>query len=342
MNDSSETPSRQGVLWQSWLAAVVSGAGAANVAATPVEPPPVDRSTPAARASSGSAGISGHSVPGGGAKNVVSAVTQAGVSGADVVVYKVVGEQKLKLHIARPSPDKFPGPRPCVVFFHGGAWRTGDPKQFMPFARRLADAGVIGISAQYRLMGDDDVLPLHAVQDARSALRAIRAKAGQLGCDADRIGAGGGSSGGHLAVMAAVPARPGPLGSIDDASDDLKVSPRPQALFLMNSPLNLERYDRPVPMKQRRQLSPIQQIDAGLPPTWIFHGTADKVVPFAQAAEFRDRARALGAANVSIQAFNGRGHGFFNAKRGSGEDFEATVAGILDALKVLGWVDRPQ
>ena len=61
-------------------------------------------------------------------------------------------------------------------------------------------------------------------------------------------------------------------------------------------PLNLERYDRPVPMELRRPLSPTQLIDATLPPTWIFQGTADKVVPFAQVTEFRDRAKALGAA----------------------------------------------
>jgi acetyl esterase/lipase len=256
-----------------------------------------------------------------------------------MLVYKVVGSQRLRLHFARPSPERFPGPRPCIVFFHGGGWRTGDPKQFMPYAKRLAELGVLGISAQYRLMGGDDSLPIKAVQDARSALRFVRAKATRLGCDVQRIGAGGGSSGGHLALMAALTAKPGPAGSIDDSTDDLSVSPRPQALFLMNPPLNLERYDRPVPVEQRRQLSPTQQIDASLPPTWIFHGTADKVVPFSQATEFRDRARELRAGEVTVQAFSGRGHGFFNAKRGDGQDFDATIQGIVAGLRKLGWID---
>ena len=175
------------------------------------------------------------------------------------------------------------------------------------------------------------------VGGARSALRFVRAKASQLGCDLQRIGAGGGSSGAHLAAMTAVPAAKGGLG-LDEPTDDLAVSPRPQALFLMNPPLNLERYDRPVPVEQRRQLSPTLLIDASLPPTWIFHGTADKVVPFSQATEFRERARALGAGEVTVQAFAGRGHGFFNAKRGDGGDFEATMTGIVAGLKKLGWV----
>lgn len=263
-----------------------------------------------------------------------------------MVVYKSTGDAKLKMHFARPDPQRFPGLRPCVVFFHGGAWRNGDPKQFMPYAEKLAEVGVIGISAQYRLMKEGDVLPLHAVQDARSALRYLRAKGAQLGCDVQRIGAGGGSSGGHLAAMTAVsshnPAangKPVAAGALDDASDDLSVSSRPQALFLLNPPLNLERYDRPVPVEQRRQLSPTLLMDATLPPTWIFHGTADKVVPFSQVAEFRDRSRALGAGEVTVQAFPGRGHGFFNAKRGDGGDFDTTVTGIYNGLKKLGWID---
>lgn len=262
-----------------------------------------------------------------------------------MVIYKTTPDAKLKLHFARPEPDRFPGLRPCVVFFHGGAWRSGDPKQFMVYAQKLAEVGVIGISAQYRLMRDGDDLPLHAVQDARSVMRYLRAKAAQLGCDVQRIGAGGGSSGAHLAAMAAVGNAPPVAGKpavasvLDDPSDDLSISPRPQALFLMNPPLNLERYDRPVPVEQRRQLSPTVLMDATLPPTWIFHGTADKVVPFSQVTEFRDRARSVGGGEVTLQAFPGRNHGFFNAKRGDGGDFDATVTGIVNGLKKLGWID---
>jgi acetyl esterase/lipase len=332
MNAPPADPPRRLGGWKGWLAAIVGGAGAAHAAAPETAPtapavPPASATTPpqvaAAPASPVSAGDAADSP----------------LSRVDMLVYKVAGTQRLKLHFARPSPERFPGARPCIVFFHGGAWRTGDPKQFMPYAKRLAEVGVIGISVQYRLMGEDDSLPIKAVQDARSALRFVHAKAARLGCDVRRIGAGGGSSGAHLAVMTAVAAKPGPAGPIDDSSDDLSVSPRPQALFLMNPPLNLERYDRPVPVEQRRQLSPTLQIDASLPPTWIFHGTADKVVPFSQVTEFRDKARELHAGEVTVKAFAGRGHGFFNAKRGDGEDFDATIEGIVAGLRKLGWID---
>lgn len=329
MKPTSFPPARRGGGWMRWLAAFVGGAGAAHGAPpAPAEPAPAPAAAGPSAPGPSPAGASSSFVP-----------PEAPLMRVDSLVYKVAGTQRLKLHFARPDPQRFPGLRPCIVFFHGGAWRTGDPKQFMPFARQMAEIGVIGISAQYRLMKEDDVLPLHAVQDARSALRFVRAKGPRLGCDVQRLGAGGGSSGAHLALMAAVAARPGPAGPIDDPADDLAVSPRPQALFLMNPPLNLERYDRPVPVEQRRQLSPTLQIDASLPPTWIFHGTADRVVPFSQVTEFQQRARTLGAGEVTVQAFDGRGHGFFNAKRNQGEDFEATVDGITAGLRKLGWVN---
>ncbi|MBT9597949.1 MAG: alpha/beta hydrolase [Vitreoscilla sp.] len=316
--------------WKGWIAALLGGASAAQAAPPP--PAPVAPASPPAM----------HAAPAGPA-----APPPRIEPGAAIVGYKTTPRGRLKLFLARP-PVRFTGARPCVVFFHGGGWRNGNPKQFQAYAERLAEHGVIGISAQYRLMTEEQVLPTEAVQDARSALRFVRAQAAQLGCDPQRIGAGGGSSGGHLAVMTAVlttqvgpdgKAMPAP-GGIDDPADNLAVSPRPAALFLMNPPLNLERYDRPVPMELRRPLSPTQLIDASLPPTWIFQGTADKVVPFAQVTEFRDRAKALGAAEVTVVPFRGKGHGFFNAKRGDGGDFDTTVDVILGGLKKLGWIDR--
>lgn len=306
--------------WNTWLAAVIGGAGAAQAAA-PV-PAAVAAASPAPPAAATATPAPPHAPR------------------PPQLAFKAAGAGKLKLHIAWP-PARFTGPRPCMLFFHGGGWRNGQPRQFMPFAERLAAHGVVGLSVQYRLMGEHEVLPLPAIQDARSALRFVRARAGELGCDPHRIAAAGGSSGGHLAAMTAAvvdPKAAAPAGPIDDRADDLRVSPRPDALFLLNAPLNLERYDRPVPVEQRRQLSPTRRLEASWPPTWIFQGTADKIVPFLHAGEFRERAQAVGAGEVTVHAFAGRQHGFFNANR-SNEDFEAVVAGMLAGLKKLGWVD---
>ena len=264
-----------------------------------------------------------------------SGATRAGGPTIQAVPYKQIAGQTLVLNIVRPSPETFPGPRPALVFFHGGGWRGGSPNQFRNFCLAMAEIGVVGIAAQYRLMPGEAGLPFDAVRDARSALRHVKAHAEALGIDAQRVGAGGGSSGGHLAVMTA-------LGTgLDDPKDDRRVSPAPAVLFLMNPMLDLDGQDKVGSQPRWRELSPLHQLGSQpLPPTLIFQGTADRVVPHAQAEVFRARALALGAQDVTLTLFPDRPHGFFNANRGDRPDFDSTVAGMKAMLQRLGWVAR--
>lgn len=326
-----QTPAGRISGWRRLLTALLGTAGVAGgaggvVAATgapPAAPPQAPSpSQPSAAVSAGA----GPAAP---------ARAGASLPMVQAVAYKQLPGQRLMLNIVRPAADRFPGPRPAIVFFHGGGWRNGSPNQFRAFCDAMAEIGVVGISAQYRLMRGDERLPHDAVRDARSALRYVKTHAAALGIDRERVGAGGGSSGGHLAVMTALDTR------FDDPADDLKQSPRPAALFLMNPPLDLDGYDSPVPQAQRRELSPLHLLGpAGLPPTIIFQGAADQVVPASQAQAFRERALSLGAKDVTLELFKGRTHGFFNAKRGEGKDFDKTVAGMTALLQRLGWVAR--
>jgi acetyl esterase/lipase len=251
-------------------------------------------------------------------------------------VYKTTDRGPLHIEIYKPAGVAPAGGRACVVFFHGGAWRRGSPKQFRAFSNRLAERGIIGMTAEYRLLKDDDgAIPFDAVQDARSALRWVRKNAHQLGCDVRRIGAGGGSAGGHLALMTAMKT------DVDDPKDDLSVDPRPAALVLFNAPLNFDDYPSPVPLEQRRKLAPYYLLDANLPPTLMMQGTDDRTVSYRQAVAFRDKARQLGVKDFTLVSFEGRKHGFFNkGKGGKGEpgDFDAAAGDMMEFLGRLGWL----
>ena len=95
--------------------------------------------------------------------------------------------------------------RPAIVFLHGGCWMFGGPEQFFRQASYLARKhGFFAVSVDYRLSGEAR-FPA-ALQDAKCAVRWLRAHADEHGIDTERIAMAGGSAGGHLTAMAAVSA----------------------------------------------------------------------------------------------------------------------------------------
>src|SRR5439155_1736844 len=99
-------------------------------------------------------------------------------------------------------PRKVAGAAPAVVFVHGGAWMHGDPSQAAGNALHLARRGIATISLSYRLA------PAHRfpapLDDVRHGLRWVRAHAGELGIDPERLALLGLSAGAHLALLAHV------------------------------------------------------------------------------------------------------------------------------------------
>ena len=271
---------------------------------------------------------------------LLAAAVSGGANAAGVIqqslVYKTTSRGPLHVEVVKPAQPSPAAGWPCAVFFHGGGWRGGSARQFVPFSTVLAQRGVMGLSVEYRLLrAGDGETPNDAVRDARSAMRWVRKNAAQLGCDTRRIAAGGGSSGGHLAMMTAMKT------SLDDPTDDLRIDPRPAALLVLNAPLNFDDYASAVPLAERRKLSPHHLLDATLPPLLILQGTADKVVPYKQVTDFRDKAKALGVRDLTLIPFEGRTHGFFNKGKGEPGDFDAAAQQMTDFLHRLGWLEKP-
>ena len=91
--------------------------------------------------------------------------------------------------------------RPAVVMIHGGGWRAGDKASWRPEAERLAAKGWVAFSINYRL--DEPAVFPAEIDDARAAVRWVRAHAEEYKVDPARIAAIGESAGGHLAAMLA-------------------------------------------------------------------------------------------------------------------------------------------
>ena len=114
------------------------------------------------------------------------------------VEYLRHGDKKL---IARLYKPKGEGPFPAVVDLHGGAWTSGDLGGTQGLDEALAKAGFVVASLEFRHNADG--YPTSLV-DINYAIRWLKAHARELKVDPNRVGSAGQSSGGHLAMLAAM------------------------------------------------------------------------------------------------------------------------------------------
>ena len=199
---------------------------------------------------------------------------------AKAYTYKKTPKRELSIYIDFPPEWKAEDKRPAIVFFSGGAWAISSLNQFRTKAAYLASRGMVAARADYRVRKMDDVTPDICVQDARSAIRYLRANAATLGIDPQRIAAGGSSAGGHLAACCSLDGAP------NDPADDLKVSCRPDALVLISCVTDLATTDRSAQFAEvvggadvAKSISPLLHINADTPPTLVMCGSEDRWVP---------------------------------------------------------------
>lgn len=247
-------------------------------------------------------------------------------------VYKTIDGAALKLHTFRPREWSARDRRPAVVFYFGGGWRTGSADSFFPYCARLAQLGMIAMAADYRIEEKHGTRPLEAVQDAKSAMRWIRQNAAEQGIDPNRLAAGGGSAGGHLALCCLL--CPGG----EDPRDDRAVSAVPNATVTINPVANLLAYDpdgkRCGSREATESISPQQHIHGGAGPSITFHGERDEIVPLPQIQRFAQTMIAAGN-RFEVVVRPGQVHGFYKYKEATNPEFFAVAEGIENFFRRL-------
>lgn len=271
-------------------------------------------------------------------KQSPSTPSQERDSEPEVVVYKNTPQGELAMMVFRTTADAFNGPRPAVVFFHGGGWVKGNPKQFFDYCDALAKHGVVGISVEYRLKNKHGTTPFESVNDAFSAMRFVREHANAWNLDPQRIAAGGGSAGGHLAAALATLDPANYCEADEQLPSDTAVF-RPDALVLFNPVYDAgpKGYGRKVAGDRWPLFSPFHNIHADMPPTLVMLGDEDNLIPVQTAESFRDQMREVGVRSDLI-IYPGHGHGFFN-KNQSAAMHAQTEADMIVFLGSLGFLE---
>jgi acetyl esterase/lipase len=266
-------------------------------------------------------------------------------TGARAETYKTIGDVKLAIHIFSPDGHKSEDHRAAIVFFFGGGWVGGSPRSFEQQCRYLASRGMVAMTADYRVFNRQGTRADKCVEDAKSAVRWVRANAKRLGVDPDRIAAGGGSAGGHIAACTGV------IEGFEAVGEDTKVSSVPNAMVLFNPALVLA----PIPSRETNSnermkefetrmgtkpenISPTHHVRKGAPPTLVQHGKEDATVPYWTTEAFADAMKKAGN-RCELVGYEGEKHGFFNVGRGgSNKNFIATTKRMDEFLTSLGYL----
>jgi len=164
---------------------------------------------------------------------VVFDKTKLGTMERDII-YCTMQDVPLKLDLYFPQSDEHTFP--VVIYVHGGGWVEGSKDGVPDYldVDALRELGILTASIEYRLA---PVYKFPAmIEDARCAVRYLRAHANEYNIDPTRFGAIGDSAGGHLVSL---------LGLVEDRSpfdvgEYLTYSSRVQAVVDLYGPTNLE------------------------------------------------------------------------------------------------------
>ncbi len=247
------------------------------------------------------------------------------------ILYKSTAEGELWMDQFDPPDASADEPLPSVVFFFGGGWLSGTRRQFHPQSRHLADKGLRVFCADYRVQSIHATDPRASVRDACSAIRYVRAHADSLGVDGQRLAAGGGSAGGHIAAVT------GNTQGMEEEGEDLLISSRPNLLLLFNPVLDNGPggygFDRVEAYWQ--SFSPLHNLKADSPPTLIQVGDSDKLVPVSMCEQYQQSLQNLGV-TCTLHVYPDQPHGFFNPA--TPDMYRETVSNMDRFLQQQGWL----
>lgn len=246
-------------------------------------------------------------------------------------LYKEVDTSKLVIEVHYPESLIAEQKYPALIFFFGGGWHGGGLKQFEHHAKYFSQRGIVCFLADYRVKSRQNTTPFESLKDAKSAIRYIRENSKKFQIDTAKIIASGGSAGGHLAAATAF------IEDYNEDTDDVSISCIPNALALFNPVFDngpggygFERIG-----DAYKNFSPLHNLRKGAPPTIVFLGTKDTLVPVETARYYQKVMKKVGS-RCDLHLYEDQPHGFFNYK--NFEYYKMTVEKMDEFLISMGYL----
>lgn len=219
------------------------------------------------------------------------------------VTYVERGDKKLLADVYVPAGE---GPFPGILMVHGGAWISGDKWHMAGHAKEAAKSGYTVATITYRL-APANKFPAQ-IEDCKEAVRWFRKNAATYKLDPDRLAGYGYSAGAHLACLLGTTDKTQGLEGKDVPAD--APSTRLQAIVAGGAPCDFGYLPKgasgftflfggtPDEKPELYKLgSPINFVSADDPPTFLFHGETDRMVPLRNVKRMQEKLKEAGVKN---------------------------------------------
>lgn len=205
-----------------------------------------------------------------------------------------------------------------LLMLHGGGWNSGDKSDMDVLVAlmqlQLPHLAVVNIN--YRLATEGNPAYPMQINDITTVIDTLKANRNYYTI-ADKYGFTGASAGSHLSMLWAyafdkhkdiemVSSIVGPTNFTDPAYLEHK---NPEVKRLLKEIYGMEELSIPL----LEEVSPYHRVKLGAPPTILFYGAKDSIVPVSQGVDMKEKLDALQITN-EFTLYENEGHGWENEK----------------------------